>query len=153
MKKILLFLFLVLLVGIGGWALGYCLSTAQTPRPTRNPEAMLLWLRQEYHLDPGQYAAVRKLHDEYLPQARELSLRRDRAYEALKALMSPYEGEDSKAVSDTYLAKVFAAAREYVAAKEAVRANYNQHINAVAAAMSPDESERFLETVKNKIRE
>ena len=144
MKKILLFLCLVILVGIGGWALGYCLSTAHTQYPAHSSDAMMRWLRDEYHLSSGQYDAVKKLHDEYMPKDKALMHNRDKAYDALVEALKA-------SPSDT--GKVAAAANQFVEAREACHANYNRHIQAVAAVMSPDAAERFLSTVKSKVRE
>jgi hypothetical protein len=144
MKKLILFLILIALVGVGGWTLGYGLSVSNLQHQPRDPNGLLYWLRDEYHLSTAQFATIKELYRQNEPHARLLADQTRKAYEELSESLraSP---QDNNLITQK--------AQSYVKAKDALKRSHQSHIEAVAAVMSPDQSERFLQEVKGHLRD
>lgn len=68
-KRVILILMLALLACATAFAVTYAtaMRSAGLPRVSE-PEAELLWLRREFHLNDTQFAAVKRLHTDYQPR-------------------------------------------------------------------------------------
>lgn len=68
-KRAILILVLALLVGATAFAVTYARSmrSAGLP-PASEPEAEMIWLRREFHLNDAQFAAIKRLHTDYQPR-------------------------------------------------------------------------------------
>ena len=139
MKKFILFLLLVALVGIGGWTIGYGISLSRMQHRPHDSNGIVYWLRDEYHLTPAQFANVKELFRQNEPHVKLLSEQLKKTYEEL-----------SESLRATPMDKNLVAqkADAYVKAKEAFKTDRKSHIEAVASIMTPEQSERFLQEVK-----
>lgn len=127
MRNWLIILGGALTAGVVAFAAFFAISgDPQMHRAARDGDAML-WLRAEFRLDEGQFAAVKKLHDDY------------------------------GAVCGEHCAAIMAArergapAAEVAALERVCVEAMTQHFKAVAALMPAGQGERYLATVLPRV--
>jgi hypothetical protein len=137
-------LLLVLGVAVAVPALYYRSATAPTQKMLEQGGGELEWLRQEFHLTDAQFAAVRKLHEEYAPKCEQMcgriadaNARADRLIGAQRSVTPEVE----------------AALQECATVHADCRRAMLGHIYAVANLMPADQGARYVEMMKARILE
>lgn len=107
----------------------------------KNGDAME-WLRTDFHLTDGQFAEIKKLHDDYAPSCEEHCRLIQEATMARDAIAAT-RGSDPAAVAtaERTLQELRLTCETAIAA----------HVRKVAAAMSPADGQRYLALVLPKI--
>lgn len=100
------------------------------------------WLREEFNLDPDQFARVRKIHDDYSPICQTLC---DRVIEAKRDL------EHALVHSSGYTDEVEEQLARFSRVKEDCHRSMLQHVYEVAAVMNPEERRRYLALAKSQV--
>lgn len=135
----------VLLAGLFVAVAGYCAFYFAGASPRREllesqtPE--LLWLKQEFNLSDAEFNRISKLHENYLPECKEMSRRIDQTNAALKQLLTSRADvtpEIEKALVDAAQLRVHCQKMMLT------------HFYEVARSMPPDQGKRYLEWVQEK---
>lgn len=129
MKRLLLLVTVVVLVGAGS----YGLTRLMAPQPPAD-EDQIAWLTREFKLSASQAAAIEKIHLDYIPVCSDHCAAIVDARERLA--QSPQD----------------ARLRAEVARLEQIcQAATLQHVREVAAQMNADQGQRFLSLVEPRI--
>jgi hypothetical protein len=127
MRNFLISLGVVLVAAAAAFGASFVLNdNPDLRRAARDGDAMA-WLRTEFRLDDTQFAAIRKLHDDYGAVCAEHCL----------AITNAREGA--------------AAAAELAQLEKACVDAMTAHFQRVAAVMGPPQGERYLATVLPRI--
>jgi hypothetical protein len=128
MKRLAPFLLLVVAVAAATYGVTCHLRT-------RQPEDQWIWLRREFHLSDQQFARIAALHEAYQPICADHCRRILTARQRLAALdrTGRINTPDYVAILDQWEA----------VKRECQKATFH-HIQAVAAAMNPDDGRRYL---------
>lgn len=135
MKRTLWLVVLVVLTGIGAFAL-----TRHYIGHSNEDE--MTWLRREFALTPAQAAAIDKLHRDYEPVCAEHCRRIAEVQAKLHALKTA----GAKSAEERS-----AAEREWNAIADECTTATRVHLEKVAAEMSPDQGRRYLALVGPKL--
>ena len=100
------------------------------------------WLRMDFHLDDGQFSAIKKLHEAYAPSCAEHCRLIQEATKMREALKSAGRGDP---------AEVTAAEARLQELRTVCETAITRHVRQVAAEMSPVEGARYLALVLPKI--
>jgi hypothetical protein len=127
MKNGLIMLLAVLVAGALSYGVFYAMNDAPAVRQAAREGDAMAWLRAEFHLTDGQFAAIKKLHDDYGLQCSE----------HCRAIMDARHRGASKA--------------EQAALEKICVDAMTDHFRKVAALMSPGEGERYLAIVLPRV--
>jgi hypothetical protein len=127
MKNFLLTLGMMLAAAALSFGVFYALNDEPATRRAAREGDALAWLRAEFHLDDAQFAAVKKLHDDYNLVCA------DHCAEIMAARQRP------------------APPAELAALEAKCVESMEDHFRRVAALMPPPEGERYLATVLPRI--
>ena len=129
-------------------ALAYCVYFYCATQPVHammtKPQGEMEWLRREFKLNDGQFAAVKQLHDAYRPGCDQMCLRIADANAEADALIGK---------SKTMTPEIEAALNKCAALQSECRQALLTHVYAVGAQMSPAESQRYIAMMKARIVE
>ena len=137
-------LLLTLVICLAGGTLCFVLATRHTRAAAHSREAELEWLRQEYRLDDGQFAAIRDLHHLYTPRSEQMYRQIVRTDEQTGRLISA-----NAALTPEVAAALTERARLHEECTRAALA----HVYAVAGHMAPREGARYIADMKLQILE
>jgi hypothetical protein len=127
MKNGLIMLLVVLAAGALSYGVFYTMNDAPAVRQAAREGDAMAWLRAEFHLTAAQFAAIKKLHDDYGLQC----------------------SEHCRAIMD---ARRRGASRAEQAALEKICVDaMTEHFRKVAALMSPGEGDRYLAIVLPRV--
>ncbi len=127
MRNFLITFGLVLLVGGAAFGVSYLVSDDPAIRAAAREGDALAWLRAEFRLDEAQFAAVRRMHEEF-------------SIECSKHCAAIQEARERRAPAGEI------AALEQFCVEEMTR-----HFRKVAALMAPAQGERYLAVVLPRI--
>ncbi|HEY0943816.1 MAG TPA: periplasmic heavy metal sensor [Opitutaceae bacterium] len=136
-KNAALAVLVALVVGFGAYGLTRWLAA-----PTASDTDEMTWLRREFHLTPAQAEKIEQLHAAYEPVCMEHCMQILTARKQLTALAGSGR-EDS--------AEYRQAQADMERLKRVCTEATRQHLETVAAAMSPDEGRRYIELVGPKL--
>jgi hypothetical protein len=128
MKRLVLFLLVVLAAAVSAYGLTYYLRT-------RQPEDQWVWLHREFHLNAAQLARVRALHEGYQPVCADHCRRIMAAQQRLAAL-------DRSGRKNT--PEFVATLDQWEGVKRECQESTLRHLQAVAIAMNPDDGRHYL---------
>jgi DNA-binding GntR family transcriptional regulator len=128
MKRLALFLVVVLAAAVSAYGLTYYLRT-------RQPEDQWVWLHREFHLNAAQLARVRALHEAYQPICADHCRRIVAAQQRLAAI-------DRSGRKNT--PEFVAALNQWEGVKHECQETTLRHLQAVATAMNPDDGRNYL---------
>ncbi len=128
MKRLALFLVVVLAAAVSAYGLTYYLRT-------RQPEDQWVWLHREFHLNAAQLVRVRALHEAYQPICADHCRRIMAAQQRLAAL-------DRSGRKNT--PEFVATLNQWEGVKRECQETTLRHLQAVATAMSPDDGRHYL---------
>jgi hypothetical protein len=129
MRNLLLTLGLAVAAGAVTFGAFYALNDVPAMHRAAQEKDAMAWLRAEFHLDDGQFAAIKKLHDDY------------------------------GVVCAGHCAAILAArekkapAGELAALEKTCVAAMTDHFQRVAKLMPPAEGERYLATVLPRVKD
>jgi len=111
-------------------------------------EGQLSWLKAEFRLPEAQVAAIKVLHEDYVPVCREhcVNIQEARRAAGVASKNAAGGGSGAKAAEAVALAEL---RRVEAVCRDATRA----HLMRVAAVMEPDQRERFISLVMPKLGE
>ncbi|MDZ4742096.1 MAG: periplasmic heavy metal sensor [Verrucomicrobiota bacterium] len=136
MKKLILLLVVLLAVGAGAYWLTYTVATKKKQSyMLSTDQKTLAWLQKEYQLSPGQIEKVKTLHDDYQPVCIELCGKINESNELVKKMINR---------SDVLTPDLATALDENARIRTECHRNMLEHVYAVAAVMSPEQSKRYL---------
>lgn len=135
MKRSLLFAFIAL---IAAWS-AFAITKRYVQRMA--PDEMT-WLRDEFALTPAQVAAIEKLHADYAPICADHCSRIAQARKRLQAVRDNPQSSAAERAS---------AEADWQALCNECTVATRQHLEAVAAQMSPEHGRRYLELVGPKL--
>jgi hypothetical protein len=143
MTRALVLLGLSAALGFGAFWAG---TRTETPTCGEAPQCHtdLDWLKREYSLSDEVSARVRDLHEAYNPGCEALCARVLENRKHIDKLASGGEG---------YSPELDAALREAANLRFASQRLYLQHAHAVAAAMPPEQGQRYLAMMRGRIFE
>lgn len=127
MKNFLLTVVAALVVGAVTFGAFYALNDAPELRRAARENDAMAWLQAEFHLNDAQFAAIKKLHDDY----------------------GVVCGEHCAAIMDARARK--APPAEIAALEKTCVDAMTGHFRRVAAAMPAGEGERYLATVLPRV--
>ena len=110
-------------------------------RPNK-PVDELVWLREEFKLSPEQAATIEKLHSDYQPICADHCARIAGVQARLDTLT-----KGGKENSPEFIA----AKNEWDALRNECATATTKHLQAVAAAMSPDQGKRYLQLIGPRV--
>jgi len=131
-----------LIIAVGGLSYFVCYHRAMASVAVVTPvaiDAELAWLRQEFALTPAQYDRVLILHHAYSPGCVELCTRYLAAHRRLAALLKDRA---------SWSPEMDAAFAEQARLQSECHASMLKYAYDVAACLSPDQSQRYLEMIK-----
>lgn len=129
MKNRLIMLLVVLVAGALSFGVFYVMNDAPAVRQAAREGDAMAWLRAEFHLTDAQFAAIKKLHDDYGRQC----------------------AEHCHAIMDAR--QRHAPATEQAALEKICVNAMREHFQKVAALMPPGEGERYLAIVLPRIQD
>lgn len=141
MKRALCILGLSAALGLGAFWTG---TRTRAPGCHETPQhgMNLDWLRSEFALTDEAFARIHDLHEAYKPGCEALCARIAENRRRIDKLAA--EGE-------RYTPELDAALREAANLRFASQRLYLQHAHAVAAAMSPEQGQRYAAMMKRRI--
>lgn len=142
MKRLPVFLVLILLAGVGAWAVSYGVGLRKVQPLVQADQSEMEWLRREYHLSESQFAAVKKLHQDYEPVCARLCERIMESQGKLSKLI-----ESNRSVTP----EVETAMRECAKVKEDCQQAMLGHIYRVSAAMNEDDGRRYMAMMEERV--
>ena len=128
MRRLALHLLVLVAVTAAGYGVTVYLRT-------RQPEDQWVWLRREFHLDAGQLARIRALHDDYQPVCADHCSR----ILAARRRLAELEGAGRRE-SPEYAATL----RVWDGVKQECQEATLRHLETVAAVMNPGDGRRYL---------
>jgi len=140
MKRTSLILLTAALVGFGSFGASY--FAGRSCCNVGKPGSEMQWLRQTFQLNDSQFTAVKQLQESYKPTCDQLCARIATANTNLDHLIQTSQGVTPE---------IEAALKESSAVREDCRKAMLGHIYQVAAQMSPENRERYLKLMKNRI--
>jgi hypothetical protein len=129
-------------LGLITFGVVYRTSTEHTASAAASREGELQWLKEEYHLSPPQFTAVRRLYEAYLPGCEEMYQQiasADQRADRLIAQSHALTPEVDEAL----------AARAHI--EEQCRRSALAHVYAVAEQMTPSDGARYVASMKLRI--
>lgn len=141
MTRAVAILSLSLALGLGAFWAGGRTKAPGCGETTPCAESMG-WLKSEFALDDAAFARVAQLHDNYKPACEDLCRRVVENRRHIEAEAARGEG---------YSPGLDAALREASDLRYESQRLYLRHAHAVAAAMPPDQSHRYLEMMKARV--
>lgn len=142
MKRLPVLLVLILLAGVGAWAAGYFVGLRKVQPLVHADQAEMEWLRKEYHLSESQFAAIRKLHQDYEPVCARLCEQVMDSQDRLSRLI-----ESNRSVTP----EVEAALRECARVKEECQQAMLGHVYRVSAAMNEEDGRRYVAMMEERV--
>ncbi|MCF3650422.1 Spy/CpxP family protein refolding chaperone [Synoicihabitans lomoniglobus] len=127
MKPVIRLILVALVAGV----VAFGITKQLTPDATTTSE--VAWLESEFALTPEQAAKITALHDAYRPVCAAHCEAIMTTREALAAATAPSE----RAATESQLQSLIATCH----------ANTREHLRAVAAAMSSDQGQRYLDMI------
>jgi hypothetical protein len=127
MKNFWLTLLVILAVGAVSFGAFYVMNDAPGVRRAAREHDAMAWLRAEFHLNDAQFAAIKRLHDDYGVQCAQ----------HCSAIMAARRRSASPA--------------EIAALEKACVDSMTEHFNRVAALMPAGEGARYLSIVLPRI--
>ena len=127
MKNGLIMLLVVLAAGALSYGVFYTMNDAPAVRQAAREGDAMAWLRVEFHLTAAQFAAIKKLHDDYGLQC----------------------SEHCRAIMDAR--RRGASPTEQAALEKICVDAMTEHFRKVAALMSPGEGDRYLAIVLPRV--
>lgn len=121
----------VLFIALVAGSIAFYVSARLSPPPPLDDE--VAWLIEEFELTDTQADAVRSLHEDYRPICDAHCAAVMEAQNAVEAAADPTEAATAQ--------------HELSALKQVCHAATQAHLEAVAAAMSPVQGQRYLETI------
>ncbi|MFZ5494288.1 MAG: periplasmic heavy metal sensor [Verrucomicrobiota bacterium] len=130
------------LAALAAGFLCYRMSSVPAVQAAARSGDAMAWLRADFRLTDAQFAAIKKLHDDYAPSCEEHCRLIQQAFRARTAL-AVREGADPAAVA--------AAERAVQQLRTACETALTAHVRKVAAVMAPEQGARYLALVLPKI--
>ncbi|MDD5351228.1 MAG: periplasmic heavy metal sensor [Chthoniobacteraceae bacterium] len=144
MKRPLLLLLAALAAAVLGYGIVYELATRPAKAMLAHPDCGMVWLRQEYHLSPEQFAKVEQMHTAYRPTCEAMCMRIAAAREKVDALI---------AANPAVTPETEAALREWALVQNDCRVAMLRHVYAVSAVMSPADGKRYVAMASGRLVE
>ncbi len=135
MRRPLLILAAMLLLGVAVFLAGQRLAAHWCARHVLRPTDDLEWLRMEFRLTDAELAPVRRLHEGYLPKCREFCARIDARKRELQALLD--SGTNSPSAIEQKLVEIGTLRAQCQSAMI-------QHFCEVSQVMPPAQGRRYL---------
>jgi hypothetical protein len=132
---------IVLAAAAAGWVC-YRLSGDSALHAAAQKGDAMQWLRDDFHLDDRQFAAIRALHDAYAGTCAEHCRMIQEANKARDVLVAARGGDP---------AAVTAAEARVQALRAVCESAITAHVRKVAALMSPEDGRSYLALVLPKI--
>ncbi|MGH8017376.1 MAG: periplasmic heavy metal sensor [Opitutaceae bacterium] len=143
MKKLFILLGLIAVAGVTTYAICYRWAMASVEIVTPDgTDAELAWLKQEFALEPAQFARVSALHHAYRPKCADHCAHYMAVHQRLNSLM----GQET-----VWSPEVGEAIATLARIQGECHASMLEYAYDVAACMSPAEGRRYLEMIKLQI--
>lgn len=141
MRRTLLLLALAIMLGSAAFVAG---SRIQRPDCGARPpcESTMDWLKREFALDDHTFARVQTLHDSYKPACEDLCRRVAANRRRIGELAKEETG---------YSSGLDAALREAADLRFESQRLYLRHVQAVAAAMPPEQGRRYTAMMRARV--
>jgi hypothetical protein len=142
MKRPFLLLAAAVVAALLGYGIAYQMATRRAQAMLAHPDCGMVWLRQEYHLSPEQFAKVEQMHAAYRPTCEALCMRIAAAREKVDALI---------AANPAVTPETEAALREWALVQNDCRVAMLRHVYTVSALMSPEDGKRYVAMAAGKL--
>jgi hypothetical protein len=134
-------LLLGLALGVVAYACLYFGATAQHRHMMRQPDAELVWLKNEFSLSDADCHRIVTVHNGYLPRCEEMCRRIATKNAELKTIL---------AKSDNVTGDIQKKISEIADLKAQCQTQMLQHFFDVSRAMPPAQGQRYLQWIENK---
>jgi hypothetical protein len=140
--KVLLTLLAITVLGVVGYFCGYRMGCDPVLHEAARYKDSMAWLRYEFHLTPAQFEAIKDLHAGYAGTC-------DEHCRNIRAAMSERDRLATSRPEDK--AEVAAADRRIQELSTHCETVLGQHLEKVAALMSPADGERYLAMMRPRL--
>jgi Spy/CpxP family protein refolding chaperone len=142
MKRALIIAALVLFCGACAFLACYAFRALPMAKTVGAKDAELVWLAREFQLTANQREKIQQLHDGYRPRCMAMCRRIAENDAKLGGLI---------ANERNVTLEIEAALRESAQIRVECRREMLAHIYAVAAVMSPDQAQRYIDFTKTQV--